>query len=161
MRKDVKMSRVVFMCGPAGAGKSTYARQLENAGMTRLSFDEQAWMLGLRSMPLPTETQREIEEALQDRLVALVEAGEDIVLDFSFWSLQMREEYRRLLRPLGIEAETVYVATPREVVLARLRDRAARHPNDFTLSEELAARYFDFFEVPTSAEGPLEVITFP
>ena len=33
------MGRVIFMCGPAGSGKSTVARQLEQQGMTRLSFD--------------------------------------------------------------------------------------------------------------------------
>ncbi len=33
------MSRVIFMCGPAGSGKSTYARRLEQDGMTRLSID--------------------------------------------------------------------------------------------------------------------------
>jgi hypothetical protein len=87
--------------------------------------------MGLRTMPLPTETQRKIETALQDCLVALVESGQDVVLDFSFWSLRVREEYRRLLRPLGVEPETIYLATPREVALARPRDRATRHPNDF------------------------------
>jgi predicted kinase len=158
-RRIVKMSRVVFMCGPAGAGKSTIARQLESAGMKRLSFDEEAWQMGLRTMPLPAEAQREIEAALQARLVALVESGQDVVLGFSFWSLSMREEYRRLLRPLGIEPEVIYLATPREVVLARLRDRAARHPDDFALSEELAAQYFDQFEVPTDEEGLLTVVS--
>lgn len=158
-RRIMKMSRVVFMCGPAGAGKSTIARQLESAGMTRLSFDEEAWQKGLRTMPLAAETQREIETALQARLVTLVESSQDVVLDFSFWSLRMREEYRRLLRPLGIEPETIYLATPREVILARLRDRAALHRDDFALSEELAAQYYDHFEAPSEDEGPLEVIT--
>lgn len=129
--------------------------------MTRLSFDEEAWQMGLRTMPLLTETQRKIETALQDCLVALVESGQDVVLDFSFWSLRMREEYRRLLRPLGVEPETIYLATPREVALARLRYRAARHPNDFALGEEVAAQYFDQFEVPTEDEGPLTVVAEP
>ncbi len=32
------MSRVVFMCGPSGAGKTTYSKRLEDEGMERLSF---------------------------------------------------------------------------------------------------------------------------
>lgn len=146
------------MCGPAGAGKSTIARQLEADGMTRLSVDNAAWQMGLRTMPLGLEDQREIDAALRARLLALVESGEDVVLDFSFWSLSMREEYRRLLRPLGVEPETIYLATPRDEVLARIRARGANHPDDFSLSEELAAEYFDHFEVPTTDEGPLRVI---
>jgi len=43
-------------------------------------------------------------------------------------------------------------------VLERVSARAARDGDDFKLSPELAALYFDHFEVPTAAEGPLTVI---
>jgi predicted kinase len=157
----VAMSRAVFMCGPAGAGKSTVALRLEREGMVRLSFDEVAWDMGLRTMPLDAETQQVIEASLQDRMVALIKAGADVVLDFSFWSRRMRADYRNLLRPLGVEPETIYLATPRSVALARVRARRADHSNDFCLSEEAAAQYFDQFEVPTEDEGPLTVIVGP
>ena len=88
----------------------------------------------------------------------LVRAGADVVLDFSFWSRGMREEYRELLRPLGVVPETVYLAADRATVLRRVRVRAARDGDDFKLAAELAARYFDHFEPPTAAEGPLTVI---
>ena len=129
--------------------------------MTRLSVDRAAWEMGLRTMPLGLEDQREIEAALRARLVALVESGEDVVLDFSFWSLSMRAEYRHLVRPLGVEPETIYLATPRAEVLARIRARGANHPDDFSLSQELAAEYFDRFDVPTANEGPLTVVAGP
>ncbi|MRX42278.1 AAA family ATPase [Agromyces sp. Q22] len=146
------------MCGPAGAGKSTVARRLERQGMVRLSFDEVAWARGIRSMPLPREVHAQIEEVLRARLFELVTAGADVVLDFSFWSRRVRESYRSLLRPLGIEPEIIYLATPREVALARVRARRLEHGDDFTLPEEVAASYFDHFEPPTADEGPLEVI---
>jgi predicted kinase len=147
------------MCGPAGSGKSTVARQYERQGMTRLSFDQEAWSRGITTMPLPPGVHREIEEKLRARLVDLLRAGADVVLDFSFWSRGMREEYRELLRPLGIVPETVYLATDRATVLQRVGARAARDGDDFALSMELAARYFDHFEPPTAAEGPLTVIS--
>jgi hypothetical protein len=147
------------MCGPAGSGKSTVARQYEREGMTRLSFDQEAWSRGITTMPLPPAVHREIEDALRVRLVDLVRAGADVVLDFSFWSRGMREEYRELLRPLGIVPETVYLATDRATVLQRVSARAARDGDDFELAAVLAARYFDYFEPPTSAEGPLTVIS--
>jgi predicted kinase len=147
------------MCGPAGSGKSTVARRYEQQGMTRLSFDQEAWSRGITTMPLPRDVHREIEVALRGRLLDLVRAGADVVLDFSFWSLAMRDEYRELLRPFGVVPETVYLATDRATVLRRVGDRAARGGDDFTLSKELAAFYFDHFEVPTAAEGPLTVVT--
>lgn len=152
------MTRVIFMCGPAGSGKSTIARELESAGSTRLSFDEEAWRRGIREQPLADDTRRQIEEALRQRLLDLVLAGTDVVLDYSFWSRRMRDEYRELLRPLGIEPETFYLATPRAVALARVRARSGRAANEVWLSEELAATYFDNFEAPSSGEGPLRVI---
>jgi predicted kinase len=153
------MGRVIFMCGPAGSGKSTVARQYEEQGMTRLSFDQEAWSRGITTMPLPPAVHREIEQVLRARLIGLVRAGSDVVLDFSFWSRRMRDDYRELLRPLGVVPETVYLATDRATVLNRIAARAARDGDDFAISAELAARYFDHFEVPAPAEGPLTVVS--
>ena len=152
------MSRVVFMCGPSGAGKTTYAKTLENGGMTRLSFDVEMWRRGITTAVLSPEEREDIEARLKERLLALVAEGRDVVLDFSFWSRQMREEWRRLLRPHGVVPETVYVATDRDTVLARTRERRGRHSDDYVLDESTVARYFDHFEAPTPDEGPLTVV---
>ena len=152
------MSRVILMCGPSGAGKSTYARRLESEGMVRLSFDVEMWRRGISTVPLPPEVRAEIEAGLRARLLELVAAGRDVVLDFSFWSRRMRDDYRRLLAPTGVVPETVYLATDRDTVLARMRTRRGSHPDDYVLPEELAAQHFDHFEPPTEDEGPLTVI---
>src|SRR5689334_14113846 len=99
------------MCGPAGSGKSTVARRREAQGMVRLSFDQEAWRRGIQAMPLPTDVHEQIEQELRARLLALVAAGADVVLDFSFWSKRARLEYRDLLRPLGVVPVTIYLAT--------------------------------------------------
>lgn len=152
------MSRVVFMCGPAGSGKTAHARRLEDQGFVRLSFDDEAWRRGVLAQPLVPEVHAEIEADLMARLLRLVDEGRDVVLDFSFWSRRMRDDYRQLLTPRGVIAETVYVATPREVALSRMRARANQDPNDVALSEATAAHYVDHFEPPTADEGPLTII---
>ena len=126
--------------------------------MTRLSFDQEAWARGITAMPLPDLVHDDIERALRARLADLVRAGSDVVLDFSFWSRRMRSEYREFLRPFGVVPETVYLATDRATVLQRIAARAAHDGDDFKLSADLAARYFDHFEIPTADEGPLTVI---
>jgi predicted kinase len=113
------MSRVIFMCGPSGSGKTIHARRLEAEGMTRLSFDVEMWRRGITSVPLPPETRAEIESDLRVRLLELVAAGVDVVLDFSFWSRQMRDEWRRVLEPVGVVPETIFVSTDRATVLQR------------------------------------------
>jgi predicted kinase len=147
------------MCGPAGSGKSTAARNLERERFLRMSFDDEAWRRGIKIMPLSNDDRDVIERDLKGRLVRLVLAGHDVVLDFAFWSRAMRDEYRRRLAPLGVTAETIYLNTPREVALARVNARDGNHADDFQLPAELAAAYFDNFEAPTVDEGPLMVMS--
>lgn len=152
------MPRVIFMCGPAGSGKSTVVRRLEAAGWVRLSFDLEAWARGHRITPLPDQVQGDIDRCLCLQLVALLESGHDVVLDFYFWSRQMRDEWRRVLAPLGVIPETIYVATDRSVVLTRLRARSGAHGDDFHIAPDVAASFLDRFEPLTVAEGPVTVI---
>jgi predicted kinase len=126
--------------------------------MVRLSFDVEMWRRGISTVPLPPEVRYEIEAGLRARLLELVAAGADVVLDFSFWSQRMRDDYRELLGPSGVVPETIYLATDRETVLSRMRARRGTDADDYVLTDELVAEYFDHFEPPTADEGPLEVI---
>jgi predicted kinase len=126
--------------------------------MVRLSFDVEMWRRGVTTVPLPPDVRDEIEAGLRTRLLELVAAGCDVVLDFSFWSRRMRDDYRLLLEPTGVVPETIYLATDRETVLARMRTRRGSHPDDHVLPGELVVQYFDHFEPPTADEGPLTVI---
>lgn len=152
------MSRVIFMCGPAGSGKSTHAQRLESQGMVRLSFDVEMWRRDISTAPLPPHLRDEIEAALRVRLLELVAGANDVVLDFSFWSRRMRDDYRRLLEPTGVVPETIFLATVRDTVLSRMRARRGSHSDDLMLTEDLVNQYFDHFETPTADEGPLTVI---
>jgi predicted kinase len=152
------MVRVVFMCGPSGSGKTTYAARLEGEGMVRLSFDALLWERGVTQVPPPPHVHAEVAAELRSRLLALVEEGRDVVCDFSFWSREMRDSWRALLAPTGVVPETIYLATDRDTVLARVRVRGGDHADDAVLTEELAARYVDHFEPPTPDEGPLIVV---
>jgi len=126
--------------------------------MVRLSFDVEMWRRGITTVPLPTDDRTLIETELRARLLELVAEGADVVLDFSFWSRRMRDDYRELLEPTGVVPETIYLATDRDTIFERTRARRGTHPDDFVLPEELVAQYVDHFEPPTPDEGPLTVI---
>lgn len=146
------------MCGPAGSGKSTVARRLEAAGMVRLSFDQEARARGLRTMPLAEEDHADIERALRHQLLEHLDEGHDVVLDFSFWSRDMRDHWRRLLAPSRVTPETLYLPVDRQTCLERVAARSSDDGDDFALAPETAARYYDHFEPPTDEEGPLTVL---
>lgn len=153
------MEPVILMCGAAGSGKSTHARELQARGFVLLSFDEEAWHRGYRTHPLPEGARREVHDALQRRLLTLVDARSPVVVDTSFWSRASRDEYRRLLSSRGVEPVVHYMDTPREVALERLAARSSTGPDDVPVPVATANAYFDGLEVPTEAEGPLCVVT--
>ncbi|MEF3403063.1 AAA family ATPase [Agromyces sp. CCNWLW203] len=149
--------RVVMMCAPGGAGKTTYAKRLEREGWTRLSFEVEFWDRGISTMPSAAVV-AEVAADLKTRQLRHVSAGDDVVLDFGFWFRRQRDEFRALLAPKDIVPETVYIATSLETILSRVGDRHGRRADDWPLTEQTATEYFDRFEPPTLEEGPLAVV---
>lgn len=148
-------SRVILMCGPAGSGKTTIAKRLESEGKKRLSFDEESFKRGIVTHPLSDAIHREIKTLLDQQLIDSLKENADIVLDYSFWSRAMREEYIKLLARYKVEPVIYYVKTPLEVIIERLMERQGSHSNDIKVSRELAIQYYNNFEPPTSREGSI------
>lgn len=146
---------VVFMCGAAGSGKTTTARALEAEGFTRLSVDAEAYARGWHGV-ITREQAAVIDAELRERLDGLLVEGRDVVLDYSFSTAAMRDTFRGRL-PVH-DPVTVFVRTPRAMALARLTQRAGAGGDDVMIDPDQAAAYFDAFEVPTPAEGPLVVL---
>ena len=151
--------QVALMCGPAGSGKSTHARELARQGWRVLVFDEIAWQAGHRDHPLAPEVAESVHAEILTTLRSLVPQGVDVVVDTSFWSRASRQRYRDALTSLGVVPVIHYLATPREVALSRVAARDGSASDQVQLSPEMAAAYFDGFEIPTASEGPLVVIT--
>lgn len=149
---------VVLMCGPAGSGKSTVARRLEDDGYARVSFDEHAWDLGFTSHPLAPEQSARVDADVRAAVVRLVRAGRDVVVDSSFWSRASRDAYRALLAPEGVVPVTLYVRTAPEVLLDRVAARGNTGPHDVALTPEVVEGFIAGFQPPTPDEGPLRVV---
>lgn len=109
-------------------------------------------------MPLPGAVRAEIVGELEQRLLTCVREGQDVVLDLSFWSREMRDHWRALLAPSGIVPEIVQVVAARETALARVAARSVGHSDDFRLPPELAALYYDHFQPPRDDEGSVTVV---
>jgi predicted kinase len=155
---EFSKSKVILMCGPAGAGKSTFAKKLQKLGMTILSYDKESFKRGLTVHPLPEEIAKEIKTYLDGELISLIERKVDIVLDYSFWSREMRKEYISLLKNYNIEPAIYYIKTPKEVIMERIRKRSGNHHNDIMLSDQTASLYYDNFQPPTADEGEIIVV---
>lgn len=149
---------VVLVCGPSGAGKSTWAKRMEDAGWLRMSFDIETWRAGVTSLPATTELMARIQSDLVERLETLVPQGTDVVIDLPLATRELRDDYRAVMRRLGVVAETVYLPVDRHTALERVRARRDRGPDDYRLPDDVALAHVDTFEEPTFDEYPLRIV---
>jgi predicted kinase len=147
------------MCGMVGSGKTTYALRL-----ARLSVDEYIWrkygVFGVDfDEPQWIGYQAEAEADLKDRLVAHIRAGEDVIVDFSFWNRAMRDEYKRLVESAGGRWELHYMKVDPAVLPARLANRRLQgDANAFPIADEMLARFIEGFEHP-DGEGEIVIVS--
>jgi predicted kinase len=158
-------ARVVLMCGIAGAGKTTYAKELEAQGYVRLSIDEEVWERFGRygvdyDPPMYEKHSAEAEAALQQRLIDLIRAGRDVVVDYSFWERSTRDRYKRLVVAAGGRWDIVYLKVSPERLRERLAARRARLDANaaFPITDALLERFMAGFQAP-DGEGETVIDT--
>lgn len=155
------MPRVTLMCGPAGAGKTTYAAQLVDLGAERLSMDEELYRLGYPGGTAPQPILRTVHRDLQERLRLALAAGRDVVVDLSLSTRAVRQEWRDLAAQHGAARSTtlVVLTAPLPTLWERVQARAeVDGANAVTLDLETLTGYVDGFEWP-GADEPHELIS--
>jgi predicted kinase len=156
-------SHVVLMCGIAGAGKTTYAKRLEADGYVRRSIDEEVWerfgRYGIDYEPsMYAQHSAAAEAVLRERLVELIDAGADVVVDNAFWQRERREQYKAVAESAGARWELIYLKTSPELLRERLTARRSRFDANaaFPITDELLDHFLKVFEEP-SGEGEIVV----
>ncbi len=154
---------VHLLCGPTGAGKTTYGWKLAEAeGAVRFSIDE--WMSALFWMDAshPFEPAWAMERV--QRCAAVIWrtakdvclAGAPCVLEIGLTSAEARNRCVALAREAGLSVRLHLVDAPREVRWERVQARNAEAGAAGQLPFELTREMFDFVETmwepPTDAE---------
>ncbi|MBS2967397.1 ATP-binding protein [Metabacillus sp. KIGAM252] len=153
----------VMMCGVAGSGKTTFAQQLEKEGFTRLSIDEEIWAVhGRFGIDYREEEyekfKEEAEIKLRKLLEELIQNGQSVVIDFSFWQRARRNAYKQLIEETGGEWKLIYLKVHPEELRKRLKIRSKRFDANaaFPITEEILTNFLNGFEVP-SGEGEIVI----
>jgi predicted kinase len=147
---------VYLICGFIGAGKTTFAKKLEEeTGAVRITKDE--WSIRLIGND-PTingyaEWDRKIIGLSRDFAFYLAEKGSDVIIDEGFWEKEQRDEMRRRAGAIGARAVLYYVDTPIKTIRERVVGRNNNLTKDsFEISREMLDGYLKYWQPPGEDE---------
>ena len=147
---------VYLICGFIGAGKTTFAKKLEEkTGAVRITKDE--WLIRLiGNDPIFTgfeEYDHKICELSRDVAFQLVEKGIDVIIDEGFWAKEQRVELRRRIEEIGAKEVLYYLDTPIETIRERVAGRNNNLTKDsFKISREMLDNYLMYWQPPSEDE---------
>jgi predicted kinase len=144
---------MVLIVGLPGAGKTSWARRLEEERKAiRLTPDE--WMDALFHTNEVNGRRWVLEsEMLWGVAARALGLGVDVILDYGCWSEEERDLFRTRSQQLGASAEIVVLDLPLQVLWERLEKRNANLPAaTFRVSREDLGEWSTKFERPTAEE---------
>ena len=115
------VGRLILLCGLAGAGKTTLARQLEASGAVRMCPDE--WMVALGFDIYDKDARVAIEELQWQLAQTLALRGVTVVDECGLWQRAERDLRRTWAREHGVAVELRFLDAPVEVLMARVEER--------------------------------------
>jgi predicted kinase len=143
--------------GLPGSGKTRLAKELEGSEKAlRLCADE--WLHLLAHNPADsTEMDRLrpiVHLQLWDLATRALEIGVNVSIERSFWTRELREEYRLRAQALdGVRVKLHVLEMGFEELWARLIERNANlPPGTFAVTRQDLERFWSWFEPPTKQE---------
>jgi predicted kinase len=113
--------RLILLCGLAGAGKTTLAKELEAAGAVRMCPDD--WMVHLAFDIYDADARQRIETLQWELTQRLVLQGVTVVDECGVWQRWERDLRREWARAHGVPVELRFLDAPVDVLIARVTER--------------------------------------
>ena len=135
-----------LLYGFVGAGKTTFAKQLEHqTPAVRFTHDE--WMHRLYGSNPPVELfesmSHNVTQLIWPIATRILELRNDVILDFGFWTRRSRDDARTRTTSSGGVPKLYHIACPERIMRERVRERTADPPIDSLWINEAA---FDAFK---------------
>lgn len=155
------MPRLILVCGPTGAGKTSHALALcRDIGAIRFSIDP--WMQTLFANDMTSldyawmmERVERCYEQIWEVAAQILQQGGNVVLDLGFTSKAQRSLFVARAEGLAVEAEVHYLSAPAHIRSQRVKQRnEEKDPTVYAF--EVTDEMFNFmeprFEVPDASE---------
>jgi predicted kinase len=146
--------------GYLGAGKTTFARQLER-DIPAIRFSHDEWMVRLYGDDPPIEQFAvfywRIHELVEEIWLRCLELGLDVVLDFGFWTRQERDATRAKIVALGAEARLYRLTCPEDEAWRRIEKRNANLQGSLLIVRNTFEMFKERFEPLDPDETRIEI----
>ena len=143
--------RLILLCGIAGSGKTTTAKELEKHGAIRMCPDE--WIVSLGFDIYDRDARVSIEALQWEFTQALLERGLTVVDESGFWRREDRDDRPTWAQGRGHAVELRFLDAPLDVLTARVEERNRSLPDDGPRIEPgLVAFWNDRLERPDAEE---------
>lgn len=146
-----------MICGMAGAGKTTLAKQLEQE-LPAVRFSPDEWIAPfLKDRDDREEMDRlrgPVERLQWQTAQALLAMGVSVILENGFWPREERLDYLQTARKAGIPVFIHYLEVPKDVLMERIVKRNQNLPDrTFHISpDEIDYWYENWFVPPDDDE---------
>jgi predicted kinase len=146
-----------MLCGKIAAGKSTLTAQLGRQPGT-ITVSEDQWLARLYTGEMVSvadyvRCSTRLRQAMTPHLVALLQAGLSVVLDFPANTVATRNWMRSVFEQAGAAHCLHVLDVPDAVCKARLRERNKRGDHDFAATDAEFDLISSHFMPPGAEEG--------
>ena len=146
-----------LICGQAGSGKTTYAKQLETE-LNAFRFTKDEWMVSLYGRHITLDQWSQYEPrcyaCIETIARRLLEREISVILDYGFWYRHERARAKDLADELGVRSVVHFLNVPVEVRRERVLTRNRSIADDsVVMSEDDFDKQVSWFEVPSEHEG--------
>jgi predicted kinase len=154
-----KSGVLYFMCGRAGAGKSTLARKI-SADTQAILFCEDQWLVrlfdGAPTLEAYIERRGRIRKLLEEHVPPILAGGFSVVFDFGGNTVRDRAWIRSVFESAGAAHELHYIVASEAVCRARVAERNRTKPTGVywgDVSEAQLDAVNPYFQAPAAEEG--------
>jgi predicted kinase len=150
------MSKIYFICGFIGSGKTTYSKklaELENA--FRFSIDE--WMIPLFGEHMERDVFNTrlatLQELFKESALQLTKIDVPVIFDFGFWTKADREEFALWAKENELDCEFHYLDVHYDECKERALERNMNlKGHSYEMTPEMLEMFWSWFEVPEQHE---------
>ena len=148
------LANVHLICGKICAGKSVYAKKLAHEERAViLSADEITTLFAEDLGPQHDEISRRVRAYLCRKATQIASCGVSVILDWGFWSKEMRRDAARFFQDEGIPCVWHYLDISDEKWEERIKARnASPGPADYPVDEGLKEKCLRLFQPPLPEE---------